>query len=74
MEREVAAEPAVWEKRWHEEDRACAHNIRRDFAIGVVLVVAGITLFIVRLRLPGRRRDLHVVNEGKRADGTLALR
>jgi hypothetical protein len=75
MEREVAAEPARWEQRWHEEDHACTHTIRRNFAIGLVLLIVGVSLFVLRLRLPGRRRDLRVVEERRSQPvGTPGLR
>jgi hypothetical protein len=74
VEREVAAAPAAWKQRWHEEDHACTYAVRRNFVIGSLCLAAGIAIFILRLRLPGRRRDLRTVQKGKEPDGTLAFR
>ena len=58
VEASVAAHASAWKQRWHQEDHACVNAIRRNFAIGSFGCLVGFALFVLRLRLPGRRRDL----------------
>jgi hypothetical protein len=45
------------EQWWRSENAACVGHVRIQFAIGFLLLVGGVALFVVRRRLPGTVRE-----------------
>jgi hypothetical protein len=50
--------PNLAKTAWQSDDRACTQELRIRFVIGLMAVVAGVALFVLRRRLPGRFRSL----------------